>query len=105
MLRAHLVSQDSQEVYFEITCYFSLPVNAIFNAHVEELVNKFLFLVVTPLETAELASRPGYVYDFAWKEGARVAYLVESGPLVYRILYNPNLPLNLRILETTEWID
>lgn len=105
MLRAHLVSPDSQEVYFEITCYIGLPVNAIFNAHVEELVNKFILLAVTPLETAELAARPAYVYEFGWKEGTRVAFLVETGPVVYRILYNPALPLNERILATIEWLD
>lgn len=104
ILRAHLVSPESTEVYFEITCFSDLTARDIYQRHRLELEQRFADLAIAPLEPAELASRPALSYSFTWGEGRRAAFLIEAGEEVCRILYDPVSPLNAQIFATIEWI-
>jgi hypothetical protein len=105
LLRAHLISQDSQEVYFEITRYSGLTASTVYQMHRQELEQRFAALAITPLEQGTLVSKPAQTYSFEWQQGKRLVYLVQTGQSTYRVLYNPKLPLNAQILATLEWSD
>ncbi len=105
LLRAYLISQDSQEVYFEITRYAGISASELYRTHRQELEQRFAGLAITPLEPAELVSQAALKYAFVWEQGRRTAYLVETSQALYRLLYNPDSQLNEQILSTVEWSD
>lgn len=102
-VRVHFTSKDSRELYFEITKYFDLPAPDEYQHHKESLERRPEEMLVSDLKEIRWMSQPAYEYSFKWNQGARVAMLIEETEnTTYRILYDPNSPLNVQILSTLQ---
>lgn len=104
MLRVHILSPKSREVYFEVSKYDLVTAESEYQRHKEYLPKQFHPLTVTELKETLCASFPAYEYTFVWDQGTRTVILVERGGATYRILYNPRFSVNLQILSTLEWL-
>ncbi|HEX6035027.1 MAG TPA: hypothetical protein VFY83_11350 [Anaerolineales bacterium] len=105
LLRVHVLSPLSREVYFEVSRFENLPAKAEYKRHQEHLRKQFHPLAVSDLKEVSGSSLPAYEYSFKWHQGARTVILVEHANATYRILYNPDSALNGQILSTIEWMD
>ncbi len=105
MLRVHILSPNSREVYFEVSKHNLLTAESEYQRHKEYLPNQFPGLAITELRVTRCASLPAYEYTFEWDQGTRTVILVERSDATYRILYNPRFSVNLQILSTVEWLN
>jgi len=104
MLRVHILSPKSREVYFEVSKYDLLVAESEYQRHKEYLPKQFYLLSITELRETHCASLPAHDYTFEWDQGIRTVILVERADATYRILYNPRFSVNLQILSTVEWL-
>ena len=102
-IRVHFTSKESYELYFEISKYTALPAQAEHQKHRESLENRPGGYVVSDLKEIRWMSQPAFEYSIKWQEGARVVMLIEADNATYRILYDPNSPLNVQVLSTLQW--
>jgi hypothetical protein len=102
-IRVHITSKDSHELYFEITKYINLPAQVEYQEHKEYLENRPGEYVVSDLKEIGWMSQRAYEYSIKWHQGRRVVILMEADNATYRILYDPNSPLNAQILSTLQW--
>ena len=98
-LRMHFASAE-RELYVEIVRFELLP-------HEEEHARHKAFLegrsdehAVSKLEPATLAGRPADTYAFSFPEGRRIALLLSTAAWTYRVIYNPESPLNDEVIAT-----
>lgn len=105
MLRVHVLSPKSREVYFEVSKYDLLNAESEYQRHKAYLLKQFYPLALTELKETLCGSLPGYEYTFEWEQGIRTVILVERDNATYRILYNPRSPINLQILSTVQWLN
>lgn len=103
LVRVHFRSKDSAEVYFEITKYQNLSAQMEYQRHKEDLEKRPEGFVLTELKEIRWMSQPAYEYFIKWSKARRVVMLVEADNSTYRVLYDPNSPLNVRILSTIQW--
>ena len=102
-IRIHFTSKDSPELYFEITKYVHLPAQVEYQEHKEYLENRPGEYVVSDLKEIRWMSQRAYEYSIKWREGARIVMLIEADDSTYRVLYDPNSPLNVQVLTTIQW--
>jgi hypothetical protein len=102
-IRVHFTSKDSHELYFEITKYINLPAQVEYQEHKEYLENRSGTYVVSDLKEIRWMSQRAYEYSVKWQQGRRVVILMEADNATYRILYDPNSPLNVQVLSTIQW--
>ena len=105
MLRVHILSPKSREVYFEVSKFEGLTAEAEYRRHKEYLPAQFQSLTISKLRETLWASLRAYEYEFEWELGKRKVFLIEQGDVLYRVLYNPRFPVNLQILSTVEWLN
>ena len=105
MLRVHVLSPKSREVYFEISKYDLLNAESEYQRHKEILPKQFHPFAITELKETLCRSLPAYEYTFEWEQDTRTVILVERCDATYRILYNPRFPINLQILSTVQWLN
>lgn len=105
VVRVHLTSQGSQELYFEITKYPALPAEVEYRQHRQSLEQRFSGLRISEVNEITWKSLAAYEYTFEWNQGVRSVILVERNGATYRFLYDPRSPLNLQVLSTVEWTD
>ena len=105
VLRVHLVSRDSQELYFEVVKYPHLLPREEYEQHSAYLEQRFDDLAITELQETRLALQPAYEYAFAWGQGERAVLLIHKDQATYRVIYDPHSPLNSQVLSTIEVID
>ena len=103
IVRIHFRSKDSHELYFEITKYFDLPAQVKYQRHKESLEIRLEQFSISGLKEIRWLSQPAYEYSFKWHKGARVVRFIETESATYRIIYDPNSPLNVQILSTVQW--
>lgn len=104
VLRAHVLTPKSREIYFEVTQYDALPALFEYQRHRENLLKQFDSFTISALIESVCASLPAYEYSFEWHHGRRVVLLVERGAWTYRLLYNPQAAVNMQILSTVRWL-
>lgn len=104
MLRAHILTPNSREVYFEVTMYESQSVDSVYQQHRRSLEKQFHPLKITELTETSLTSLPAHRYTFEFDQSTRTAVLLVCKDATFRILYNPRFPINMRILSTVEWL-
>ena len=77
VLRVHLISRDSPEVYFEVRRYSNLAPSDEYTRHTADLSQRFARdnFAVTGLQATELAGRPALSYTFQWDQKTRVVVL------------------------------
>jgi hypothetical protein len=98
--RVHLTSPGSQELYFEVGCYPDLTAEAAYEQFKEVLTRQFGEVEVGSLEGTTVAGRPGFTFTFRWAAGTRAVVFVPYNGILYRIVYNPQSPLNVQVLST-----
>jgi predicted kinase len=103
VIRVHLVSRDSQQLYLEVTKYQGLDPKQEYERHKEDLEKRFQELSITDIQAIDWKSLPGYQYSFEWPQGRRSVMVFDRNGSTYRILYDPRSPLNLQVLSTVEW--
>lgn len=103
-IRVHFTSKDSREVYFEITKYHNISAQMEYHEHKESLEKRPEGFLVSGLKEICWMSQRAYEYSIEWSQAARVVRLIEIGDSIYRVLYDPGSPLNLRILYTLKWM-
>jgi hypothetical protein len=103
-LRIHLTSKGSGELYFEVTRYPNLramerylELKAGSQARPDELW-------VGALTETQVAARPASKFEFRWRGIERLVLLVQQGPDLYQLLYDPHAPLNSQVLSTVEFL-
>ena len=104
VLRVHVLSPTSCEIYFEVSKYEALSAEGEYVHHKADLLRQFHPLTISEMKPVICASLPAYEYTFGWDQGERTVILLERGGATYRILYNPRFPVNLQILSTMEWL-
>jgi hypothetical protein len=104
-IRVHFISQNSKELYFEVTKYERLSAQTEYQQHRANLEKRFSEFFITELKEMNWKSHSAYEYSFEWEQGKRSVILVGRNTDVYRFLYDPRSPLNLQILSTVEWVD
>lgn len=98
--RVHLTSPHSLELYFEVTLYHNLTAQEGYEQLKKDVEERFSECRVTDLQKTRLNGYPAYVFSFQWLFQQRKVYFLERGTVIYRILYDPTLPLNEQILAT-----
>ena len=101
-IRVHFVSENSQELYFEVTWYSNLSPAEGYGRLKEEVEKRFEEVNVSELKESRLGSLPAFAFSFSWREGERAVVFVPKGRMAYRILYDPRSPLNSQMLSTVE---
>lgn len=105
LLRAHLVSNDSQEIYFELTRYSDISAQAAYAELEAALKGRFgKDVIMSELQDGTLAGLPVLECAFRWPQGERRVIFVQRDEALYRLLYNPQSPLNEQILAAVEFI-
>lgn len=102
-IRVHLISKESRELYFEITKYVDLPAQVEYHKHKEYLKSRPDDYMVSDLQNIRWMSQIAYEYSIKWRQGARIVKLIETDDATYRVLYDPNSPLNVQVLSTLQW--
>jgi hypothetical protein len=104
--RVHLVSRDSEEVYFEVRRYHNLLSQDEYQRHRAYLEKRFELdgFTITELTDHTVGMSPAYLYSFQWDGKQRVAILIRQAQVTYRIIYDPHSPVNTQILSTIELI-
>ena len=102
-VRVHLVSQGSQELYFEVMKFLDLSPEEEYQRHKADLVQRFEALTITALDETRLGGLPAYRYALTWPDRERAVILVHKGRATYRIIYDPRSALNAQVLSTVAW--
>jgi hypothetical protein len=105
LLRVHIRTPENRAVYFEISKYRSLTAEVEYQQHKDNLRKQFPEIEMTGLIETDVADVPAYSYSFEWESGLRTVVLVERDDGLYRILFNPNHPVNLHILHSLRWLN
>jgi hypothetical protein len=104
-LKIHVQSKGSRELYFEITRHLNVTAQEIYERE-KEFVTRQLEAEVSELKDSTSASRVALEYNFTWTENKlekkRNVFFIHKGEALYRIIYDPQTPLSLEVLETLE---
>lgn len=98
-LRMHFASPE-RELYIEVVRFDPLPHEEEHARHKALLEGRDREHSVSALTPATLAGRPADSYVFTFPEGRRVALLLSTATATYRVIYNPESPLNDDIIAT-----
>lgn len=98
--RVHLKAAGGREVYFEVTRYSNLLATQHYSEMAQYTRRRRDELAVSDLERTRCAGRPAMRFRLYHGRLEREIILVEAGEHLYRLLYDPDLPLNTAILET-----
>ncbi|HEX6385487.1 MAG TPA: hypothetical protein VF177_12525 [Anaerolineae bacterium] len=101
-IKAHFVSEDSQELYFEVIWYPGLAPEEGYERLKEDVEKRFEELDDSELQESRLGSLPVFAFSFSWPERERTVIFIPRRQAMYRILYDPRSPLNLHTLSTVE---
>ncbi|HEU0292503.1 MAG TPA: hypothetical protein VFR47_07190 [Anaerolineales bacterium] len=106
LARVHLISRDSQEVYFEVRRYRDLLPQEEYQRHTTYLEQRLELegFTITGLIDHAVGASPAHQYSFQWDDQQRVAILIQQEHFTYRIIYDPVSPINLQILSTVKLI-
>lgn len=98
--RVHLISEGSDEIYFEVGQYATLSISEAMALFKKEAAERISDLEIRETQEITFASRKGYRFSIRWPGKERVITYIEEGEMVYRIIYDPASPLNEQILAT-----
>ncbi len=103
MIRVHLSSLESSELYFELSNYLNgLDPSTGRNNLVNENKGRFDGFKATTLKEVVVASMPAQSFTFCWQKGARQVLFFDVDPVTYRVIFDPRSNLNHKILLTLE---
>ncbi len=103
-IRFHLTSQESQEIYFEVARYANLLAEESYKLFREGIEKRGVEFSAGELKETELASQPAFECFVKGPGMERVVTFIQKGETLYRVIYNPQSPLNEQILATLEFL-
>lgn len=103
--RIHLISDASNEVYFEVGHYPTILLDEAMTRFKREIVAQNPEAVVGEATAMLFSSYPGYRFAIRWPEKERVIMFFVRDHIVYRVIYNPASPLNEQIAATLAFME
>jgi hypothetical protein len=105
MIRVHLSSPGSSELYFELSNYLNgLDPRTGRQNLVNENKGRFDGFKAATLKEMVVASIPAQSFTFSWQKGARQVLFFDVDPVTYRVIFDPRSKLNYQILSTFELV-
>lgn len=99
--KRHFRSEGSHELYFEITRYHTLrDREEAYRLFSDSLRQQFEVIDIEPLQTMFIRGRAAVGFGFRWPEAGRQTIFITQPDALYRLIYDPTLPLNHQILDT-----
>jgi hypothetical protein len=98
-----LISQESQEIYFEVARYANLLAEESYKLFREGIEKRGDEFSISELKETELAKQPAFECFVKGPGMERVVTFIQKGETLYRVIYNPQSPLNEQILATLEF--
>lgn len=98
--RAHLISANSEEVYFEVSRYNSHSLQDALTRFQEELLANNPDVILNPTHQTEVKGHPSHQFTAIWPTKGRLITFIQHPHALYRIIYNPRSPLNKQILAS-----
>jgi hypothetical protein len=103
VIRVHLSSPESSELYFELAGFHDGRDAATSRLHlIGENQDRFDEFAASDLKRTAVANLPAQTFTFRWRNGVRTAIFFRVGTITYRIIYNPLSSLNIELLSTVE---
>lgn len=103
-VRYHLITPDSDEVYFEVGRYQNLTAETGYAGMKAELANRFPNVQISDLQEVEFAGQAAHTFSVVWPERERKMVFIPYEDILYRIIYNPRSSLNIQIAETLQFL-
>jgi hypothetical protein len=103
--RLHLVSEGSDEVYFELGRYEQLTRQAAVEAFIQDVSGRIEGLHHSQLVEIEWHGQPAARFSIDWPGKERIILFFERDAVLYRIIYDPASLVNQEILASFEWLD
>lgn len=103
--RIHLISDASNEVYFEVGYYPTLSLAEAMTHFKQELVAQTQEVVIGEAVDIMFGAYAGCRFSVRWPEKKRVITFFVRDGATYRVIYNPASPLNGQILATLAFMD
>ena len=96
--RIHLSAEG--KLYFELLCLRNLTPQLEYERHRAYLEDRFGPGSVSDIEPTAIGSFAVATYSFAWPQHCRTVVSVAHGADTFRVIYDPEIPLNLELLGT-----
>jgi hypothetical protein len=78
IIRVHILSPKSREVYFEVSKYELLKAASEYHRHKEHLSEQFQTAEITEMKETLCGSLPAHEYTFEWRQGTPTVILVDG---------------------------
>ncbi len=101
--RFHLISEGSEEIYFEVGRYENQTMSELIERFRRELLANNPEVDITDKGSLEFLGCPGVRLVAQWPEKSRIITFFERGEVVCRIIFNPASDLNYEILESVRF--
>jgi hypothetical protein len=98
--RAHLVSDGSDEIYFEVGRYPDLPPQQAIDAFLEDVTGRIDHLKSSKVAQISFAGSPAYRFNIQWPGKEREILFVERADALYRVIHDPASSINQGMLES-----
>lgn len=98
--RVHFRSEQSEELYFEVSRHWKLSVQEAYERERSFGLKQFGPGAVSELMEITFAGQAAFTFSIQWDGEERTVALIEKGKMLYRVLYDPRSPLNTKILST-----
>ena len=102
--RAHLISEGSDEVYFEVGVYQNLPARQAVELFLVDVSQRIEQLQAKEVRETTFAGFPAYQFSIQWPGKERIIIFIDRGDILYRIIHDPVSPINKKILENIQFL-
>ena len=102
--RAHLISEGSDEVYFEVGVYQDLPVRQAVELFLADVSQRIEQLQAKEVRETTFAGFPAYQFSIQWPGKERIIIFIDRGDILYRIIHDPVSLINKKILEKIQFL-
>ncbi len=103
--RFHFTSPGSGEVYFEIGRFPDVEPEAARGDFLSEVQSRIEGLVVGAPEQVQLAASPAERIEIRWPGKRRWVHFFNLDRDTWRVILDPDSPINLRILESVRFFE
>lgn len=102
--RAHLISEGSDEVYFEVGVYQNLPVMQAIELFLADVSQRIEQLQAKEVKETTFEGFPAYQFSIQWPGKERNIMFIDRGDILYRIIHDPASLINQKILKSIKFL-
>lgn len=102
--RVHLISDGSDEIYFEIGQYSRLSLAEAMEAFKTDVSERIENLSFGEVIETSIGSQTASRLTLRWPDKEREIYFLEKDGMIYRIICNPRAPINRQILQSVRFL-